>query len=45
MAIEIKEYVGEGNITTSKEPSKKDSKKRNVKKKKGDKKDEAAVRK
>ena len=40
MAIEIKEYVGEGNITTSKEPSKKDSKK-----KKGDKKDEAAVRK
>lgn len=45
MAIEIKEYVGEGNITTSDEPSKKDPKKRSVKKKKGDKKDEAAVRK
>ena len=45
MAIEIKEYVGEGNITTSKEPSKKDSKKRNVKKRKGENKNEAVVRK
>lgn len=45
MAIEIKEYVGEGNITTSAEPSKKGDKKKNAKKRKGENKNEAVVRK
>jgi len=45
VAIEIKEYVGEGNITTSTEPSKKDEKKKNVKKRKGENKNETVVRK